>query len=75
MLKRDVADRLYSIVIKRINKEQPERKLTNDEMSSIWYAISGKLDRGESEAEVEEWCKTVPLSKEKPIHRPTRIGY
>ena len=75
MLRRDIADRLYSIVIKRIHKEQPERKLTNNEMSGIWYNIYGKLNRGESETEVEEWCKTVPLSEQKPIHRPIRNGY
>ena len=75
MLRRDIADRLYSIVIKRIHKEQPERKLTNNEMSGIWYDIYGKLNRGESEAEVEEYCKTVPLAEEKPIHRPIRNGY
>ena len=75
MLRRDIADRLYSIVIKRIHKEQPERKLTNNEMSSIWYTIYGKLDRGESETEVEEWCKTVVLAEEKPIHTLIRNGY
>ena len=47
ILRRDIADRLYSIVIKRFHKEQPERELTNSEMSSIWYEIYGKLCRGE----------------------------
>ncbi len=75
MLRRDIADRLYSIVIQRIHKEQPKRKLTNDEMSSIWYGIYGKLDRGESETEVEEWCETVPLLPEKELHTSIRYGY
>lgn len=71
MLKRDIADRLYSLAIKRFSEEQPERKLTKNEMDGIWYEIYGKLCRGESETEVEEWCKTVPLAK-KRIHRPIR---
>ena len=75
MLRRDIADRLYPIVIKRFHKEQPKRKLTNDEMSSIWYEIYGKLCRGESETEVEEYCKTIPLAEENQIHRPIRNGY
>ena len=60
MLKRDIADKLYAIVIQRFHEEQPERKLTNDEMSSIWYEIYGKLCRGESETDIEEWCKITP---------------
>lgn len=75
MLKRDIADRLYSLVYKRFREEQPERELTKSEMDIIWYAIYGKLCRGESETEVEEWCKTVPLAENKPIHKPIRIGY
>lgn len=75
MLRRDIADRLYSLVIKRFSEEQPKRELTKNEMDSIWYEIYGKLCRGESETEVEEWCKTVPLAEEKPIHAPIRNGY
>lgn len=62
MLRRDIADRLYGVVVKRIHKEQPGCELTNDEMDRIWYEIYGKLCRGEAEIAVEEWCKTVPLS-------------
>ena len=75
MIRRDITDRLYSLVIKRFSEEQPKRKLTKNEQDSIWYEIYGKLCRGESEAEVEEYCKTVPLDEEKPIHRPIRNGY
>lgn len=75
MLRRNMADRLYALVHKRFREEQPERELTKSEMDRIWYEIYGKLCRGESEAEVEEWCKTVPLAKEKPLHRPVRNGY
>lgn len=75
MLRRDIADRLYGLVIKRFSEEQPKRELTKNEMDSIWYEIYGKLCRGESETEVEEWCKTVPLAEEKSIHTPIRNGY
>ena len=57
-----IADRLYSIVIKRFHKEKPERQLTNNEMNSIWYEIYGELCRGKSETEVEEYCKTAKLN-------------
>lgn len=75
MLRRDIADRLYSLVIKRFREEQPKRELTKNEQDSIWYEIYGKLCRGESESEVEEYCKTVPLAEEKPVHKPIRNGY
>ena len=75
MLRRDKADKLYSLVVKRFAEEQPERKLTKDEMDSIWYEIYGKLCRGESEADIEEYCKTTPLSEPRNIHSPMRVGY
>lgn len=75
MLRRDIVDRLYSLVIKRFSEEQPKRELTKNEKDSIWYEIYGKLCKGESEAEVEEYCKTVLLAEEKPIHAPIRNGY
>lgn len=59
MLKRDTADRLYSIVIKRIRKEQPERELTNAEMSAIWDLIYKKLNSGYSETAIEQCCKNI----------------
>ena len=74
MLKRDIADRLQILVVNRFREEQPERKLTICEIENIWLTIYGKLCHGETEKEVEEYCKTVKLSKKK-IHRPMRSGY
>lgn len=65
MLRRDIADRLQSIVYDRFREEQPNRELTKKELENIWYTIYGKLCRGETEKEVEEYCKTVPLSTKK----------
>lgn len=44
------------------------------EIENIWFTIYGKLNRGETESELEEYCKTVSLSK-KNIHKPNRLGY
>lgn len=60
MLRRDKADRLHILVLRRF---QPERELTKSEMENIWYTIYGKLCRGETEQEVEDYCKTVKLSE------------
>lgn len=62
MLRRDKADRLYILVLRRFQQEQPERELTKSEMENIWYTIYGKLCRGETEQEVENYCKTVKLN-------------
>ena len=61
MLRRDKADRLYILVLRRFRQEQPERELTKSEMENIWYTIYGKLCRGESEQKVEEYCKTITI--------------
>lgn len=58
---RKITDRLYGVVKKRYQKEQPERILTYAEINNIWYTINGKLYRGESESDVEKWCMTVTL--------------
>ena len=63
MLRRDKADRLYLLVLRRFREEQPERELTKSEMENMWYTIYGKLCRGETEQEVEKYCKTVKLSE------------
>lgn len=63
MLRRDKADRLHLLVLRRFRQEQPERELTKSEMENMWYTIYGKLCRGETEQEVEKYCKTVKLSK------------
>ena len=62
MLRRDKADKLYILVLRRFQQEQPERELTKSEMENIWYTIYGKLCRGETEQEVENYCKTVKLN-------------
>lgn len=62
MLRREKADRLHILVLRRFQQEQPERELTKSEMENIWYTIYGKLCRGETEQEVENYCKTVKLS-------------
>ena len=54
MLRRDIADRLQSLVVNRFREEQPERELTISELENIWYIIYGKLCHGETEKEVEE---------------------
>lgn len=64
-MKRDIADKLYSMVYECFREEQPERELTHDEMDSIWFTIYGKLSRGETESEVKEWCLTTPLGRPK----------
>jgi len=63
MLKRDIADRLYSLVYNRFKEEQPGRVLTENEMDNIWFSIYGKLSSGDPEKDVEKWCKTVQLSR------------
>ena len=65
MLRRDKAYRLYILVFRRFRQEQPERELTKSEMENIYYTIYGKLCRGETEQEVEDYCKTVKLSEVK----------
>ena len=63
MLRRDKADRLYLLVLRRFREEQPERELIKSEMENMWYAIYGKLCRGETEQEKKKYCKTVKLSE------------
>ena len=74
MLRRNIADRLQILVVNRIREEQPARELTRAEIENIWYTIYGKLCRGESEKEVEEYCKTVPLEN-KAARKKISRGY
>ncbi len=60
MLKRDIADELYSIAIKRCQKEKPEVKLSNDILDGIWYSIYGKLCHEGKEAALQ-YVKTAEL--------------
>ena len=61
MLRRDFANQLYSIVVKRFYKENPECKLTNVELDNIWFTIYGKLCHGETFESVKKWCEIVEL--------------
>ena len=45
MLKRDIADDLFSIVIKRYREERPEVELTNDILDAIWFSVYGELNK------------------------------
>lgn len=63
MLKRDITDRLQILVVNRFREEQPKRELTKTEIENIWHIIYGKLNRGEIETKVEEYCKSVELSE------------
>lgn len=69
----DIASKLYSIIIERIRNELPERHLTFMEMDGIWYDIYGRVCRGESEQNIENYCKTVKFSTPKPPR--LRNGY
>lgn len=60
MLKRDIADDLYSIVIKRYQTEKPDVKLTNDIMDNIWFSVYGELNRKGKEA-AYEYARTAKL--------------
>jgi hypothetical protein len=64
MLKRDIADRLQILVVNRFREEQPERELTKEEIKNIWDNIYARLNwQGQTEKDVEEFCKTVELQK------------
>ena len=44
MLKRDIADDLFSIVVKRYHQERPDVELTNDMLDAIWFSVYGELN-------------------------------
>ena len=59
MLKRDIADDLYSIIIKRYQTENPDVTLTND-MDNIWFSVYRKLNYEGKEA-AYKYARTVKL--------------
>ena len=61
MLKRDIADQLYSKVIKRFRAENPGRELTNQQMDAIWYSIYGVLQH-EGEEAARKYVETAELN-------------
>lgn len=60
MLKRDIVDNLFSIVIKRYQVEKPEAILTNEKMDAIWFSLYGELNRNGKEA-AYEYARTAKL--------------
>ena len=60
-MRRNVADRLQAVLCNRFRAEKPERELTMAEIENIWFTIYGRLCRGQTEKDVEEWCMTVEL--------------
>lgn len=60
MLRRDIADELYSIVVKRYHEERPEVQLTEQQMDNIWYSVYGALTHRGKEA-AYEYAKTTIL--------------
>lgn len=62
MLKRDVADKLYSKAIQRFRTENPEIELNASQTEAIWYSIYGVLKHEGQEA-AEEYVNTAILTK------------
>lgn len=60
MLKRDIADQIYSFVIKRYRNEKPNVNITKEIMDTIWFSIYGELQRNGEEA-AWEYARSVKL--------------
>lgn len=60
MLKRDIADDLFSIVVKRYHEERPNVELTNDMLDAIWFSVYGELNKNGKE-KAYEYAKTGNL--------------
>ena len=60
MLRRDRADELYAIAVKRYREEYPDRDLDEKFLDSIWFSIYGKLIADGEEA-AEEYVKNGKL--------------
>lgn len=61
MLRRDKTDELYSLAIKRYQKENPDYELTNQDMEGIWYSIYGIMCR-EGEEAAREYVESAKLN-------------
>lgn len=44
-MKKDMADRLFSVVLQRYREERPDVKLTPDMQDQIWFSLLGELQR------------------------------
>lgn len=62
MLKRDIADRLHILALRRYRKENPEYELSNDEMTTMWYRIYD-IVRRDREEKAEGFVKTAELKQ------------
>lgn len=60
MLKRDTADDLFSIAVKRYHTERPDTELSSDMMDKIWYSIYGVLNHDGKDA-AYEYARTAKL--------------
>ena len=60
MLRRDRADELYAIAVKRYREEYPDRELDEKFLDSLWFSIYGKLTADGEEA-AEEYVKNGKL--------------
>lgn len=60
MLKRDKADELYKIAIRRFQNEKPNVNLSNHNMESIWYSVYGVLN-SEGEDAARKYVESAKL--------------
>ena len=60
MLRRDRADELYAIAVKRYREEYPDRELDEKFLDSLWFSIYGKLI-ADGEEVAEEYVKNGKL--------------
>ena len=64
MLKRDMADILFSMALERYRTEKPTIELTNERMDQNWYSIYGVLNHyGEDAA--YEYVRSSKLLEDK----------
>lgn len=60
MLKRDIADELQIIAVKRYKSEHPEVELLPCDIEKIWYSIYGILQH-EGEEKAREYALNAKL--------------
>ena len=63
MLRRDRADELYVIAVKRYREEYPDRELDEKFLDSLWFSIYGNLIADGEEA-AEEYVKNGNFGNE-----------
>lgn len=60
MSKRDVADDLFSVVMKRYKKEKLTVHVTSSMMDTIWFVLYGKV-REDGEEKAKKYAETTEL--------------